>query len=66
MGPTMCTNYRAPNEPEEFSQLKLPFLGPLYDREPWKQEIYPDYLVPIVRMTCEGATGLIRDDTKAN
>lgn len=59
MGPTMCTNYRAPNEPEEFSRLKLPFLGPLYDREPWKQEIYPDYLAPIVRAAGDGVEAVL-------
>ncbi|WP_186033538.1 SOS response-associated peptidase [Burkholderia gladioli] len=55
----MCTNYRAPNEPEEFSQLKLPFLGPLYDREPWRQEIYPDYLAPIVRAAGDGGEAVL-------
>lgn len=45
----MCTHYRAPNEPEELNQLRLPLLDPLYEGEPWKQEIYPDYLAPIVR-----------------
>ncbi|WP_186121508.1 SOS response-associated peptidase [Burkholderia gladioli] len=55
----MCAHYRAPNESEEFSQLKLPFLGPLYDREPWKQEIYPDYLAPIVRAAGDGAEAVL-------
>ncbi len=31
----MCTNYRAPNEPQGFSDLKPPMLGTLYDRAPW-------------------------------
>ncbi|WP_186224553.1 SOS response-associated peptidase [Burkholderia gladioli] len=55
----MCTHYRAPNEPEELNQLRLPLLGPLYDREPWKQEIYPDYLAPIVRAAGDGAEAVL-------
>ncbi|WP_186057656.1 SOS response-associated peptidase [Burkholderia gladioli] len=55
----MCTHYRAPNEPEELNQLRLPLLGPLYEREPWKQEIYPDYLAPIVRAAGDGADAVL-------
>ncbi|WP_186068014.1 SOS response-associated peptidase [Burkholderia gladioli] len=55
----MCTHYRAPNEPEELNQLRLPLLGPLYEREPWKQEIYPDYLAPIVRAAADGADAVL-------
>lgn len=55
----MCTHYRAPNEPEELNQLRLPLLGPLYEREPWKQEIYPDYLAPIVRAAGDGAEAVL-------
>nr|WP_186270115.1 hypothetical protein [Burkholderia gladioli] len=55
----MCTHYRAPNETEELNQLRLPFLGPLYDREPWKQEIYPDYLAPIVRAAGDGVEAVL-------
>ncbi|WP_334033391.1 SOS response-associated peptidase [Burkholderia gladioli] len=55
----MCTHYRAPNEPEELNQLRLPLLGPLYDREPWKQEIYPDYLAPIVRAAGDGVEAVL-------
>ncbi|MGX5879391.1 SOS response-associated peptidase family protein, partial [Burkholderia gladioli] len=36
----MCTHYRAPNEPEELNQFRLPLLGPLYEREPWKHIKY--------------------------
>ncbi|MEK6420043.1 MAG: SOS response-associated peptidase family protein [Burkholderia gladioli] len=55
----MCTNYRAPNEPQEFSDLRLPSLDELWDREPWKQEIYPDYLAPIVRADGDGAAAVL-------
>lgn len=55
----MCTNYRPPNEPQEFSELRLPLLGSLYEREPWKQEIYPDYLAPIVRAAGDGAEAVL-------
>lgn len=44
----MCTNYRAPSEPEGFSELKLPVLHDLWRRTPWDPEVYPDYLAPIV------------------
>ncbi|KWZ42833.1 hypothetical protein WS72_08140 [Burkholderia savannae] len=46
----MCTNYRAPSEPEGFSELKLPVLRDLWRRTPWDPEVYPDYLAPIVAM----------------
>ncbi|MCS3394127.1 SOS response-associated peptidase [Burkholderia thailandensis] len=46
----MCTNYRAPSEPEGFSELKLPVLHDLWRRTPWDPEVYPDYLAPIVAM----------------
>jgi putative SOS response-associated peptidase YedK len=55
----MCTNYRAPNEPQGFSDLKLPMLGPLYDRAPWREEIWPDYSAPIIRATSEGAEAVL-------
>lgn len=55
----MCNRYRAPNEPQEFSELKLPLLGPLYDREQWKHEIYPDYLAPIVRADGDSASAVL-------
>ncbi|MBU9173963.1 SOS response-associated peptidase [Burkholderia gladioli] len=55
----MCTHYRTPNELEELNQLRLPLLGPLYEREPWKQEIYPDYLAPIVRAAGDGADAVL-------
>ncbi|WP_186262315.1 SOS response-associated peptidase [Burkholderia gladioli] len=55
----MCTHYRAPNEPEELNQLRLPLLGPLYEREPWQQEIYPDYLAPIVRAAGDGTDAVL-------
>ncbi|WP_186086085.1 hypothetical protein [Burkholderia gladioli] len=41
------------------NQLRLPFLGPLYDREPWKQEIYPGYLAPIVLAAGDGADAVL-------
>ncbi|MGV0128600.1 SOS response-associated peptidase [Burkholderia gladioli] len=41
------------------NQLRLPLLGPLYEREPWKQEIYPDYLAPIVRAAGDGADAVL-------
>lgn len=44
----MCTNYRAPSEPEGLSELKLPALRDLWRRTPWDPEVYPDCLAPIV------------------
>ena len=44
----MCTNYRAPGEEFELRQLKIDSLRDLYERSPWKPEIYQDYLAPIV------------------
>ncbi len=55
----MYTHYRAPNEPEELNQLRLPLLGPLYEREPWKPEVYPDYLAPIVRAAGDDAEAVL-------
>lgn len=49
-GAEMCTNYRAPSEPEGLSELKLPALRDLWRRTPWDPEVYPDYLAPIVAM----------------
>ncbi|MCM2547643.1 SOS response-associated peptidase [Burkholderia glumae] len=37
----------------------MPFLGPLYGREPWKQEIYPDYFAPIVRAAGDGVEAVL-------
>nr|WP_279609556.1 SOS response-associated peptidase family protein [Burkholderia gladioli] len=37
----------------------MPLLGPLYEREPWQQEIYPDYLAPIVRAAGDGADAVL-------
>ncbi|WP_042626564.1 SOS response-associated peptidase [Burkholderia plantarii] len=55
----MCANYRAPNEPAGFSDLKLPMLGPLYDHEPWRAEIWPDYLAPIARAAGDSAEAVL-------
>lgn len=43
----MCTNYRAPNEDPGISELKLG-ISDLYRRDPWNQDVYPDYAAPIV------------------
>lgn len=45
----MCTNYRAPHEDYELRELKIQPFSDLYRRFPWKPEISPDYLAPIVR-----------------
>ncbi|WP_347467490.1 SOS response-associated peptidase [Burkholderia stagnalis] len=44
----MCTNYRAPDEDPGLSELKIPVLRDLWGRQPWKPDIYQDYLAPIV------------------
>jgi putative SOS response-associated peptidase YedK len=44
----MCTNYRAPDKDPGFSELKLNVLRELWDREPWRSEIFQDYFGPIV------------------
>ena len=44
----MCTNYRAPHEDYELRELKIQPFSDLYRDFPWKPEIYPDYLAPIV------------------
>ncbi|VWB92875.1 gp33 [Burkholderia lata] len=42
------TNYRAPHEDYELRELNIQPFSDLYRDFPWKPEIYPDYLAPIV------------------
>ncbi|WP_342705123.1 SOS response-associated peptidase [Burkholderia arboris] len=55
----MCTNYRAPHEDYELRELRIEPFSDLYRRFPWKPEIYPDYLAPIVRASGDGAEAVI-------
>jgi putative SOS response-associated peptidase YedK len=47
-GDSMCTNYRATGEEFAMSELKIDSFRDVYRRTPWKEEVYPDYLAPIV------------------
>lgn len=55
----MCTNYRAPGEESGLSELKIDNFSDLYRRAPWKDEIWPDYLAPIVRAAGGGAEAVV-------
>ncbi len=55
----MCTNYRAPHEDYELRELKIQPFSDLYRRFPWKPEIFPDYLAPIVRAAGGGAEAAV-------
>ncbi|WP_244114680.1 hypothetical protein [Burkholderia cepacia] len=55
----MCTNYRAPHEDCELRELKIQPLSDLYRRFPWKPEIFPGYLAPIVRAAGDSAEAVI-------
>ncbi|CAJ3421977.1 gp33 [Burkholderia pseudomallei] len=54
----MCTQYRAPDEDPGLSELRIS-LGDLWRRTSWEQEVYTDYLAPIVRMRDDGAEALL-------
>lgn len=54
----MCTQYRAPDEDPGISELKID-IGKLWREAPWKVDVYPDYMAPIVTADPAARDGVV-------